>query len=217
MYSLTHWGRVMHICVCNLAIIVSDNGLSPGRRQAIIWTNAGILLIGPLGTNFNEISSRIQIFSFKKMHLKRSSAKWRPFCLGLNGLTRSSLAQLMAWWAQNHCLKKWWFSGEASRSNWNEISNKWQNFNSSNSIQNAHVLCNIKLILFSPQYAILPFLPLFTLGTIWMIQCKPDISRSCISRNRIYRGRMLDPIFWPPISLISRTWHTRVRFFAKSR
>ena len=33
----------------------SDNGLSPGRRQAIIWTNAGILLIGPLGTNINEI------------------------------------------------------------------------------------------------------------------------------------------------------------------
>ena len=33
----------------NYAIIGSDNGLSPGRRQAIIWTNAGILLIGSLG------------------------------------------------------------------------------------------------------------------------------------------------------------------------
>ena len=33
-----------------LSIIDSDNGLSPGRRQAIIWTNAGILLIEPLGT-----------------------------------------------------------------------------------------------------------------------------------------------------------------------
>ena len=42
---LTHWGRVTHICVSNLAIIGSDNGLSPGRRQAIIWPNAGILLI----------------------------------------------------------------------------------------------------------------------------------------------------------------------------
>ena len=29
------------------------------------------------------------------------------------------------------------------------------------------------------------------------IQCKPDISRSCISQNWIYRGRMLDPIFLP--------------------
>ena len=46
---LTHWGRVTHICIDNLTIIGSDNGLSPGRRQAIIWTNAGILLIGPLG------------------------------------------------------------------------------------------------------------------------------------------------------------------------
>ena len=33
----------------------SDNGLSPDRRQVIIWTNAGILLIGPLGTNFSEM------------------------------------------------------------------------------------------------------------------------------------------------------------------
>ena len=35
--------------------IDSDNSLSPFRRQAIIWTNAGILLIGPLRTNFCEI------------------------------------------------------------------------------------------------------------------------------------------------------------------
>ena len=52
---LTHWGGVTHICVSKLITIVSDNGLSPGRRQAIIWTNAGILSIGPLGTNFSEI------------------------------------------------------------------------------------------------------------------------------------------------------------------
>ena len=83
---LTYWGRVTHICVGNLTIIGSDNGLSPGRRQAIIWTNAGILLIEPLGTNFSEILIGIQIFSFKKMRLKMSSAKWRPFGLGLNVL-----------------------------------------------------------------------------------------------------------------------------------
>ena len=52
---LTHWSRVTQICVDNITIIGSDNGLSPGRRQAIIWTNAGILLIRPLGTNFSEI------------------------------------------------------------------------------------------------------------------------------------------------------------------
>ena len=83
---LTHWGRVTHICVSKLTIIGSDNGLSPGRRQAIIWTSAGILLIGSLGTNFSEILIGIQTFSFKKMQLKMSSAKWRPFCLGLNVL-----------------------------------------------------------------------------------------------------------------------------------
>ena len=52
---LTHWGRVTHIYVSKLTIIGSDNGLSPGRRQAIIWTNAGILLIRTLVTNFSEI------------------------------------------------------------------------------------------------------------------------------------------------------------------
>ena len=75
-----------HICVSKLTIIGSDNGLSPGRRQAIIWTNAGILLIGPLRTNFSEIFIKIHAFSFKNMRLKMSSAKWRPFCLGLNVL-----------------------------------------------------------------------------------------------------------------------------------
>ena len=88
---LTHWGRVTHICVGNLTIIGSDNGLSPGRRQAIIWINAGILLTGPLGTNFSEIIIEIDTFSLKKMHLKMSSGKWRPFCLGLNVLMGNSL------------------------------------------------------------------------------------------------------------------------------
>ena len=89
LVCLTHWGRVTHIRVGKLTIIVSDNGLSPGRRQAIIWTNVGILLIRLLGTNFSEILIGIETFSFKKMYLKMSSAKWRPFCLGLNVLTVS--------------------------------------------------------------------------------------------------------------------------------
>ena len=76
-----------HICVGNLTIIGSDNGLSPERRQAIIWTNAGILLIGPLGTNFNEILIEIQTFTLKKMRLKMSSAKCCSLRLGLNVLS----------------------------------------------------------------------------------------------------------------------------------
>ena len=84
---LTHWGRVTHICISKLTIIVSDNGLSPGCRQAIIWTNAGILLIGPLGTNFNETSIKFHTFSFKKIHLKMSSAKGHLFRLSRNELT----------------------------------------------------------------------------------------------------------------------------------
>ena len=48
---LTHWGRETHLCVGEHANIGPNNGLSPNRRQAIIWTNAGILLIEPLKTN----------------------------------------------------------------------------------------------------------------------------------------------------------------------
>ena len=80
--ALTHWGRVTHTCVSKLTINGSDNGLSPVRRQAIIWSNAGILLNWTLGTNFSEIDT----FSFKQMRLKMSSGKWRPYCLGLNVL-----------------------------------------------------------------------------------------------------------------------------------
>ena len=87
LYLLIHWDWVMHICVGNQTIIGSDNGLSPDRRQAIIWTNAGILLIRPLGTNFSEILIEIYTLSFKKIHLKMSSRKWRPLCLGLNVLS----------------------------------------------------------------------------------------------------------------------------------
>ena len=85
--ELTHWGRVTHICVSKITTISSDNGLSPGRRQAIICTNAGILLIQTLGSNFSEILREIFTFSFKKMHLKMSSGKCRPSCLGLNVLS----------------------------------------------------------------------------------------------------------------------------------
>ena len=83
---LTDWGRVRHIFVSKLTTIGSGYGLSPGRLQATIWTNAGILLIGPFETSFNEILIEMYTFSFKKMHLKMSSGKWRVLCLGLNVL-----------------------------------------------------------------------------------------------------------------------------------
>ena len=92
-FLLTHWGRVTHICVSKG--IITDNGLLPGRRQAIIWTNAEILLIGPLRTNFSEISIEIHIFSFKKMYLKISSGNWQPSCPGLNVLTEPLTTQFL--------------------------------------------------------------------------------------------------------------------------
>ena len=97
---LTHWGRVTHICASKKTIIGSDNGLAPGRRHAIIWTNVEILLIGTLGTNFSEMLIEIRIFSFKKMGLKVPSAKCRPFYRGLSVLRWSTVT------CQTHRSKK---------------------------------------------------------------------------------------------------------------
>ena len=81
--ALSHWytnslrlSRETHICVSDQTIMGSNNGLSPGRRQAIIWTNTGI---GSLGIHFSAFLREIQIFSFKKVHLNESSAKSQPF------------------------------------------------------------------------------------------------------------------------------------------
>ena len=100
---LTHWGRVTHIthiCVGNLTIIGSDSGLSPGRRQATIWTNDAILWIRPLGTNFSEILIEFLTLWFRKIRLNVSSGKWWPFGLSINvlrfmGLVRGHSAGLI--------------------------------------------------------------------------------------------------------------------------
>ena len=86
---LTHWGRVTHICVSKFTIIGSDNGLSPGRRKTIIWTNAKILLIGPIRTNFGEILIKIHSFSCKENVLENTVRKMaailsRPHCVKCN-------------------------------------------------------------------------------------------------------------------------------------
>ena len=106
---LTHWGRVTHICIVNLIIIDSDNGLSPGQHQTL--TNAELLLILPLGTNFGEILIKILTVSLKKMCLKWSSAKWRPFCLGLNVLTYVLLWYVGLSLLDDYSKKSWGNSG----------------------------------------------------------------------------------------------------------
>ena len=83
-----------HICVSKLIIICSDNGLSPGRRQAIILTNARILLIGPLGTNFSEILIEIPASSLKNA-FKNVVWKIAAILLGLNVLTHRDLVKLI--------------------------------------------------------------------------------------------------------------------------
>ena len=84
----THWGRVTHICVSKLTIIGSDNGLSPGRRQAIIWTNAGILLIwtfrNKLQWNFKRYSDIfVEENAFENVIWKMAAILSRPQCVNL--------------------------------------------------------------------------------------------------------------------------------------
>ena len=65
----------------DLTIIGSDNDLSPGRRQAIVWTNAGILLIGPFQWNFNRNSNIfIQENTFQNVACEMAAILSRPQC-----------------------------------------------------------------------------------------------------------------------------------------
>ena len=75
--TLTQWSQVTYIYFSNVIIIGSDNGLSPGWHQAIIWTNAGTLLTGPLEINFKIKKKKIHTFSFKK-HIE-AKTKGLPF------------------------------------------------------------------------------------------------------------------------------------------
>ena len=85
----------MHICITKQTLIGPDICLSPDQRQAVIYTNAGILLIGPLGTNFSEILSEIHTLSCKKTHFKMSFGKWRPFFFrGISVLNRKHDTQM---------------------------------------------------------------------------------------------------------------------------
>ena len=62
--KISHWSRVTHIFVSKLTIIGSDNGLLPDRRQVIVFTNDGILLIGSLEINFKKVLIEIDIYIF---------------------------------------------------------------------------------------------------------------------------------------------------------
>ena len=78
----TNLGRVMHLCISKSGHHWSDNGLLPTQHQAIIWTNVGLLKIGPLETIFSEIWMYKQS-SYNTINFNMSSVKWRQFCLRL--------------------------------------------------------------------------------------------------------------------------------------
>ena len=112
-----------HICVGDLTIIGSDNGLSPGRRQAIIWTNAGILLIGPLGTSLSEISIEIHTFSFKKNAFKNVVCRMaailsRPQCVKWMG-DRTGEGEIINWTDNYRNTNNWYliFNCKTTRKN----------------------------------------------------------------------------------------------------
>ena len=84
---VTNGSRVTHICISKLTIIGSDRGLFPSWHQAIIWTNAWILLIWPCGTYFNGFFEQYSYISIQENALENVVWKWQPFSLALNVLT----------------------------------------------------------------------------------------------------------------------------------
>ena len=83
---VNHWGWVTHICDSKQECHQLTLLLVACLVQAIIWTNAGLLLIEPSRINLREIPIKIKTFSCKKICLKMSSIKWLSFCPGLNVL-----------------------------------------------------------------------------------------------------------------------------------
>ena len=102
---MSHWGRVRHICVTKITIIGSDNGLAPIRRQAIIWTNAGIMLFWTLRNklqwNFNQ---NPYIFN-QENAFENAVWKMEAICLGLNVLFRQTKKTNQCRWSHN--LRRW--------------------------------------------------------------------------------------------------------------
>ena len=86
IYIVTHWSRATHLCVSNLTINGFRSWLVGWPAPSHYLNRCWNIINWPLAINFSESLSEIQIFSFKKMHLEMASAKWRPFCLGLNVL-----------------------------------------------------------------------------------------------------------------------------------
>ena len=107
--QLTHWGRVTHICVSKLTIIGSDIRLSPDWHQAIIWTNAWILLIWPLGTNFGENKPWPEPVMAKTLNSEiiwchKTTVTWRGSGVMLVSLT------ILGMYTHGH-IKKWTLRG----------------------------------------------------------------------------------------------------------
>ena len=85
LLSLTHCDRMTHICVGKLTIIGSENGLSPRRRQANIWTNAGSFLIESLEQTSMKYQSEFKYFHWRKcaenVVCEMTSILSRPRCV----------------------------------------------------------------------------------------------------------------------------------------
>ena len=90
---------------------------------AIIWNNAGMLSVGPLVTNFSDFLIQIKKFSFKKMHLKMSPAKWRPFCSGLKVFIHRGLVAPQAIWglSQHQLRPTLWLASHYLNQSWSIV------------------------------------------------------------------------------------------------
>ena len=118
-HSLTHWGPVMHICISKQTNIGSDNGLVPCRRQAIIWTIGGILLIQTSGTNFSGTLSKIHKFSFGNVVCEMAANLAQPQCVDSHKNLKENMdyflnQQCAFWWSwiDRWCALKahWWLT-----------------------------------------------------------------------------------------------------------
>ena len=104
---LTLSGRVMHLYIyvytCTWCIYIYPFVIYPSHHQAIIWSNPADtrrnnnVIMTSKRRRFDVIMTLLRRVpvgnagTFKKMHLKMSSAKWQPFYVSLNALTTNNV------------------------------------------------------------------------------------------------------------------------------
>ena len=118
-----------HICISKLTITDSDYALSLGRRQAIIWTNARILLNRHLGTNLSEILIEICIFFNSRKCVRMSAVAYEITSISIVQVQiKQNIKAPRHWPLQEEFTGDRWIPRKKAASNAENVSIRWRHY-----------------------------------------------------------------------------------------